>query len=667
MGASRKTPLVPTVRLVACLAFACGGLASGNLIENPGGEEGSFEPWHTGGSPAGQPLLDPSTHIPDPPNHSGSHRFGISVGWATVDCYQYQSFPVVSGRTYRVSLWYAKEDGTDEVLTVAWVDGDYGAAEHVLYSVADRAPDWTLLDGQEFVPSGDTATLVIRYRHDYPSNIASIHVDDISVVDVSPPAPGRIANGDFEGSFTNGVAEAWEAFEVRPGGFWKPNELLGRLGGGIYGCFEGHPDPDYDCIDEYQSVRMSAKAYLIDASRYDLVGRFEGWLGPEVLTIGKIGPETVTHIYPDGDTWEHNAEADGRRFADYVHENWILTNPGFVADAYYCLNEPSVNVVTNLQRVCKFELGFTRRMHELGYRTCVLNNSVGTPATLENMLIDEVRELFAEADYVGYHAYGNWDSGWMCPPEADPYTYRWQTVAQWYIDRGWRFPPVLYTEGGQYWWEGEKTPQQISDDLVCFERRERQEEFWSIGLQYFVTGAWPGAWDAMHIGRYPEIIDACRAANRAHPVDAHGGIRSQEFGGTGKFDLGIVQAIETAPGWTYSFRGWFKYEYELGWPNHAVIRVGWDPTGQTTNALASTVQWSEDLIALGANNPIHDGPWDSDLWYRYTDVFAATGDSASIWIRGSQRGGANRVRIYVDDVELAGTPPPPGASHLTIY
>ena len=34
--------------------------------------------------------------------------------------------------------------------------------------------------GARFVPKADQITLIIRYRHTLPTNIASIHVDDIS-------------------------------------------------------------------------------------------------------------------------------------------------------------------------------------------------------------------------------------------------------------------------------------------------------------------------------------------------------------------------------------------------------------------------------------------------------------------------------------------------------
>lgn len=654
--------------------------APGNLLKNPGAEMGDYSFWTTGGDKT--LIIDPSTHIPTPPNHSGSHRFGLSVGWDTADAWMYQQIDVVPGASYATSLWLVKRDGTDESVTFSWINGPWGGEENILYNTGTaEITSWTLFSGQSFTPTSPTVTIVVRFRHTFATNIASFHLDDMAVIGPVPgtpyptntptatptpfgsptptptlPAglgPELLTNGGFEGSYSSGVGAGWTSFKHSAGGFFKPNERLGRLGGGIYGCFAGSPVPGYSCVDEYESLRMSGKTYLIDASRYDLIGRFRDELGPEVLIIGKIEAGADISVFPDGDTWQNNAYEDGRRFADYVETQWIQKNPGFVADAYYCLNEAEVNIPSNMAKVCNFELGFTRRMHELGRRTCVFNNSVGTPSPLENVLIPEMRQLMAEADYLGYHAYGDWTTGWMCPPSANIWTYRWQQVVAWYQERGWRHPPVIYTEGGQYWWEGSKTPQQIIDDLNCYEERERLEEFWSVGLQYFVTGAWPGAWDAMHLARFPEIITACRATNQAHPVDAKGGLNSQEIGcWKQSLDAGITQSVATTAGRQYEFNGWFKYEYEHGYPNPAQIEVGWDPTGQTANANAATVQWSGDLIALGPNNPIYTGPWETDIWYEYRATFDATSSQGSLWVRVRQTSGSMTSRVYMDNLSV---------------
>lgn len=155
-------------------------LPGGNLLVNPGAETGNFSGWTVGGDP----VIDPSSHIPDPPNHSGNHRFGLSVGWGTADFYQYQSVSVLPGAEYGVSLWISKMDGTHETLTVSWIDGNFGGTENLLYYLADSEtyyPEWHELSGASFHPATDRVTLIMRYRHTLGSNIASIHVDDIDL------------------------------------------------------------------------------------------------------------------------------------------------------------------------------------------------------------------------------------------------------------------------------------------------------------------------------------------------------------------------------------------------------------------------------------------------------------------------------------------------------
>jgi hypothetical protein len=649
----------------------------GNLLQNPGAETGDFSYWTTGiVNGPNAPRLDPDQYVPSPPNRSGSHRFGYQIGWQSGEAYQYQTVDVVPGASYSASMWFVRQDGTDEAVDMTWFDGVWQqGVERTIYTNSGAAvSNWTHLSGATIVPSRLQATIVIRYRHWIASNICGIHVDDLvlygPIPGTMPPTPTPtptntpaipftptntpvtgaelLTNADFEGTFAaNGVAQGWTGFAVSPNGFWKENEKLGRLGGGIYGC-----RIDLGCPEDEENYRLMGKTYLVSQDRDNLIVELPNRLGPEVITIAKWDAEAID--YPDGNTWQTNAYEDGKHFANYYYNTWITKFPGTAADAYYGLNEPSVNVEADLIKVCDFEMGFVHRMHELGQKAIVLNNSVGTPGDINLMYIPAVRNLLAEADYVGYHAYGDWNYPHsMCSSSANPYTFRWQPVAETYIANGWRFPPVIYTEAGQYWWEGEHTPEWIRDDLICYEGRARTEEFWSLGICYFVTSAWDGGWNEMNIGMYPLIIDGCRATNMAHPVDARSGTKSQEFGGSKQsFDRGIVRSVGTVAGRNYRFTGWMKYEYEDGWPCSAVIRVGWDPTGQTSNANAATVQWSADLISTGPNNPIYAGPWETDLWYHYDATFNAMGSTSSLWIRGAQATGSTSTRIYVDDVSL---------------
>lgn len=156
-----------------------------NLLKNPGAEEG-MEYWTIGGNPKGWPKADPATHGPNPSNHSGNHRFGISWGWETGDAFQYQTVSVEAGRTYEAGLWVSKMVGSDESVEMLWIDGrELGGQEQSLYRTRDdeRIDGWWKCHrGARLKPSGDHVTIILRYRHVHATGIASIHVDDVYLV-----------------------------------------------------------------------------------------------------------------------------------------------------------------------------------------------------------------------------------------------------------------------------------------------------------------------------------------------------------------------------------------------------------------------------------------------------------------------------------------------------
>lgn len=158
--------------------------ADGNLIANGGAETGDFRWWEVGSDPQ----IDPTTHIPVPPNHSGQRRFGISVGWTIADMYQYQEVPGIEpGAAYCAGMWAVHQDGTDERAELLWSDGPFGGEEHLLARTDDEPTSgWKHYESAPFRPSETTVTIIIRYRHSRPTNIASIHVDDISLKRVRP-------------------------------------------------------------------------------------------------------------------------------------------------------------------------------------------------------------------------------------------------------------------------------------------------------------------------------------------------------------------------------------------------------------------------------------------------------------------------------------------------
>jgi hypothetical protein len=149
----------------------------GNLLMNGDAETGNFTGWTVGSDP----VINPSTAIPNPPNHSGNHRFGISVGWDKADMYQYQEVRgITAGKPYLAGMWAAHADGTDESAELLWCDGPFGGAEHSLAKTdAPESATWTLYRGTPFTPTSGTVTIIVRYRHTKPTGIASIHVDDV--------------------------------------------------------------------------------------------------------------------------------------------------------------------------------------------------------------------------------------------------------------------------------------------------------------------------------------------------------------------------------------------------------------------------------------------------------------------------------------------------------
>lgn len=480
--------------------------------------------------------------------------------------------------------------------------------------------------------------------------------------------PELIANGDFEAGFdADGVAAGWTGFGTGAGAVLKPNPRLGRIGGGVYGAAHWN-EAIGQWDDDYQTIRLHGKAHLVDAGRFDVVTRLQNELGPEVITVAKLGMEAYFHEIARRDPLQGDLIQNGREFADHCYQR--SQDSGHWAHCYYGFNEPDMNNAGTLRKVAIVERGFTERLHELGLRSIVLNHSTGTPGPMENMLIDEVRDLLAVADYVGYHCYGGPSGFFMCHPDSLTYhSLRWRIFAGWYEDRGWRFPPVIYTEATTWWgWHKDHSATAVRDDLLCF-ADHMKEDAWAVGLNIFCTGHWPGqVWHDWCVTEYPGrvpngpnlIVDACRTHNMNNPVDARSGTGSQEILAEGsRFSAGIVQQIPTRPGRVYRFSAWFRHEFTGGWPHRTEILIGFDPTGQTASASAATVQWSADLV--GGNG------WETDIWYRHETTFTAAGNATSVWLRGRKTSGPTKVRVYFDDVSARDTGEVAAEASLATY
>jgi hypothetical protein len=455
-----------------------------------------------------------------------------------------------------------------------------------------------------------------------------------------------LRNGDFEAGFdTSGVAKAWQAFGQ--GITCKPNPRLGRIGGGIYGT-EFKPSGHGDVNSDYQTMRLHGKVNLIDASRFDVVSKLKKQLGPETITIAKLGAEPFfggakEALVPD-------PYKNGQKFADHCYQKSKETNHW--ARAYYGLNEGNVNDAVDMAKIARFELGFAEKLHTYGLKAVVLNNSVGTPSDMNNMLLPEVRQLLAVADYLGYHCYGGPKGELMCHPDSlEWFSLRWRKVKKMYDDRGWRLPPVIYTEGTTWGgWHGSIKPQAIRDDLIEFHKYMLQDD-WTVGLTVFCTGNWKGQiWSKWNLANYPGwqegtphlIVDAIRKLNQQHPVDAYNSVNAQELSFTENATQGgIVQRFRTRIGGRYKLRACFRFEFDRVWPNPLTLSIGFDPTGQTKNS--RLVKFGSDLIK--------QYQWESDAWHQYETSFIARTPNLSLWLKAAKPKNGT-AWLYLDDISL---------------
>jgi hypothetical protein len=262
-------------------------------------------------------------------------------------------------------------------------------------------------------------------------------------------------------------------------------------------------------------------------------------------------------------------------------------------------------------------------------------------------MLDVFRELLDEADYLGYHTGGPIYGG-LIAENYDPSLYCGEFKE--YLDaRGWRMPPVIYTENAVGDWQNHWTGQVVLEDHIAWADIFTMDP-WAVGTCQFLTLSWPGSWPGFSTSQCGTecdlLTDGMGAYNRAHPVDAHGGTKSQQFGniGPGGFRGGVVQAVETVPGQWYYFRAWWKYEWFDGPKPPVMLRFGIDRSGQTSDPDASTVSWSPNLI--------EDQDWESDIWYRGEGPVEATGNVLSLWLEAGNSHPEVSVRVSIDDVSL---------------
>jgi hypothetical protein len=203
----------------------------------------------------------------------------------------------------------------------------------------------------------------------------------------------------------------------------------------------------------------------------------------------------------------------------------------------------------------------------------------------------------------------------------------------------------VYTEATTFYaWKGSFTATQIRDDLNTWEGNTKHVDPWQVGCCVYLLGS-NAQWFGWEIATEPTIYNGCGDYNYNHPADAWDGIYSQQFGqtGTGGYTGGIVQALSVTAGKTYRLESTMKYE-TYGLNTDVAYYMGLDPTGQTNDPNASSIEWSTDLIDLDSR--------ETDWWYTSSIDRLATGSQMSAWFKASQASGRPAFRISLDDVKL---------------
>ncbi len=578
----------------------------------------------------------------------------------------FQTIDTVSGQVYRITFWFYASTisgesypGEDFVPSMGF---DTAGRNYYDQDLSDFEMSWLEFDPgrgvwrqhqREFIAGGPRTTIFLRGWRKWAQHGSSYFIiDDVSIQTVSethPPSYGAVAepedpplsggnlltNPDFDSrSFVGGVGGGWTRWTKRGTASYRPTRNLGKLGG-------GHYNPSGGSV--FQAISATAKvAFAMDPSLGALTDVKNN--GPETVTIGRLaGAEDV-------DFWsQDDAEtiALGRAHAEACYQKH-LDHPGI--DAWQGYNEPWVGSRQRVRKVVLFEKAFTERCHELGIRSIVLNLGVGNPDTPG--IAEMFKDLFAIADFVGYHAYGEPGLDLMNGPNEAYYAHRWRMMKARYDERGWRHPPVIYTESGTYGpWKGRYSTTTIADDYEAATLKMMDDD-WLLGHTVFCVGGF-GFWDEWDIADDSIFQQRFTAWNVAHTWEARSG-RAQEWYYSGSnYRGGIVQTVSTGSG-DFWLSGWFKYETGIGGdPTDPEMRfrIGYDRTGQRTNADASTVLWSEDQI--------HARHLEAFVWYRFALPVRSTGSQVSIWFETDQASTTPDGRFYLDDLSLRAADLPP--------
>lgn len=466
-------------------------------------------------------------------------------------------------------------------------------------------------------------------------------------------------NGGFEEPFTNGVSAGWNRWITAGTGTWRQSLRVGKVGGGRY-----------DCGSLADLARLNPKTILLyggtpSATQANEAGG-NGVYGDSTTLAEKYPHLENTLIIgrpaidANWDTYKTDPAFYGRQLADQL---WIKQQQFPRIDAWQGLNEPDTSA--DWQAALAFEKAFTDRAHELGMKVCVLNLSTGSPGNYWQM-VDEAfrpscRDLLAVADYLGHHCYGGPNDELMLinqsRDDACSFSLRPRRFKDMYDRRGWRFPPVIATEGSTWGgWHGRWRAETIANDLTTMGAYMNANRWW-CGYTNFVAGGSCG-WAGFEILGEGNIARDVGAWNAANPADAADGLYAQMFGAgkvhprtlgelvpAGQFTGGINRRIAgLTSGEGYLASAWIKYEFRGRQPAQLRFHLGIDSTGQTTNGNAPTIDWGPDQIAERAST--------HEIYTRVWRTFQAAGPGASLWLKAEHPLADPAFMFYVDGVEI---------------
>ncbi len=628
--------------------------------------------------------------LPQPPANTAHQEAGI-----------YQQIYVVPNASYTVSARLYLEfpiqayNGEDLLAFVGadpfgQASGDGFATE---WDEVSNTGQWVTasVTVQSVMP---VLTIAIKGTRKWPQhgNGATVWIDTVTVsgpVPTDPPpvaeedpvdpeslipqttGPNLVANPSFEDTFSNGVSAQWTKWSTQGSGTWKQSQRMGLMGPGRY-----------DCGDMQEVSYMNPKSVLLfggnpednpnnlglmgDAMTFAADPKFQ-----DTIFLGRPFIDPNLGMYWSTETPEYW----GRRFAEQCKHFESLVPR---IDCWQGLNEP--DTAGNWQQTLRFEKAFMDRCHELGLKACSLNLATGNPGNIWRM-IDEnfspsARDILENTDYLGHHIYGGPTDQVMTLAQTldDPcsFSMRPRRFKDMYDRRGWRFPPVLATEGSTFGgWIGTFSPQFIADDIILTGEYLKADRFWA-GYHNFAVNIQCGPawrpWDLqgqrVNDGRLmTEYIGEWNANN---PADAMDGLSSQMFGAghvhpvtttqlvpDGDFNGGVNQLVTgLEDGASYLLICWMKYEFRGMQPDDLAFYLGTDSTGQTADGNAASIDWGTDRIAEQA--PTHE------IYTHVWRTFTATTPQASIWLRAHHPVTNPSVMIYADQVEvrkLTGPPP----------